>query len=73
MYDNNDDDNEKNVIAVIVPTPVHNILNDSAKQALRKLKNSMEVSETYREKQITNIQRLQIEEQNNLDIVSKKK
>ena len=33
----------------------------------------MEVSETYREKQITNIQRLQIEEQNNLDIVSKKK
>ena len=34
MYDNNDDDNEKNVIAVIVPTPVHNVLNDSTKQAL---------------------------------------
>ena len=75
MYDNDNDDNGKNVIAVIVPTPVptHNVLHDSTKQALRKLKNSMELSETYRESQITNIQQLQIEEQNNLDILSKKK
>ena len=77
MHDNDssDDDNAKNIIAVVIPIIHSAILHKTATEALRKLNNSMHLYETKTEnqKKKKDIQKLQNDEQKNHDVLLKKK
>ena len=75
MHDNDssDDDNAKNIIAVVIPIIHSAILHKTATEALRKLNNSMLLYETKTENRKLDIQKLQSDEQKNHDVLLKNK